>query len=86
MPALHLDTSEADAEPSKYYACARLRLGGISRVGAGLEIVFFDSKADNGMFSNPVVIEQPTDPELCPVATLRQCINKTAAARVKVVN
>eukprot|EP00117_Sycon_ciliatum_P047342 scpid94241/ scgid33815/ len=38
------------------------------------------------MSSNPVVIEQTTDPELCPVATLRQYINKTATAWETVVN
>ena len=43
-----------------------------------METLWYDCKADKGMYGNPIVIESASDVEVCPVATMKAYIEATA--------
>ena len=80
-PSVLPDTARGTTNLS---VCSRFRMDSIKWIDEGAELVFFGSKADKGMPGNTVLIERASDPDFCPITTLKAYINATATARLSV--
>ena len=80
-PSVLPDTARGTTNLS---VCSRFRMDSIKWIDEGAELVFFGSKADKGMSGNTVLIERASDPDICPITTLKAYINATATARLSV--
>ena len=80
-PSVLPDTARGTTNLS---VCSRFRMDSIKWLDEGAELVFFGSKADKGMSGNTVLIERASDPDICPITTLKAYINATATARLSV--
>ena len=67
-PSVLPDTARGTTNLS---VCSRFRMDSIKWIDEGAELVFFGSKADKGMSGNTVLIERASDPDICPITTLK---------------